>query len=92
MYDAPRRVVVRADERGPMQVGPHGEGELQVLVRMVCAVAGGVFGALFAATVVSNFDRHLSYAGLGAVFATVVLVTVFLPEVSRILARRRGRS
>jgi drug/metabolite transporter superfamily protein YnfA len=75
-----------------MQVGPHGEGELQVLVRMLCAVAGGVFGALFADTVAGNFDRRLSYAALGGVFVTVVLVTVFLPEVSRILARRRGRS
>ena len=75
-----------------MQVGPHGEGELQVLVRMLCAVAGGFFGALFAANVAGNFDRHLSYAVLGGVFATVVLATVFLPEVSRILARRRGSS
>ena len=63
MYDAPRRVVVRADERGPMQVGPHGEGELQVLVRMLCAVAGGVVGAFFAASVVSNFDRHCRTPG-----------------------------
>ena len=90
MYDAPRRVAVPADERGPMQVGPHGEGELKVLVRMLCGLAGAAFGALFAATVVANFDRRLSYAGLGGVFVTIVLLTVFLPEVSRIVARRRG--
>ncbi len=92
MYDAPKRVAGRADERGPMQVGPDGEGEREVLVRMLCGIAGGLLGALFAAGVVSNFDRHLGYPGLGVVFVTIVLLTVFLPEVSRMAAHRRGRS
>jgi hypothetical protein len=92
MHDATQRVAVRADERGPMQVGPDGEGERAVLLRMLCAVAGGAFGALFAAAVVGNVDRHLTYAGLGVVFVTIVPLTVFLPEVSRLATRRRRRS
>jgi hypothetical protein len=92
VHDAPKRVLVHTDERGPMQVGPDGEGELAVLLRVSGGLVGGVAGARFVVMVASNFDATTPLVVQARVFVTIVLMTVFLPEVLRILARRRRRS
>jgi hypothetical protein len=72
-----------------MHVGPHGEGEREVLLRLVCGLLGAAPGVAFIGTVASNFGGHPTLVRLAALYVGIVLATVFLPETSLILARSR---
>ena len=78
--------------RGPMHVGPHGEGELGVLVRLLCTMAGAGLGVGFLGIVISTAGGHPTLIQLMGVFVVSVVASVFLPELSTMIAGpRRGR-
>ena len=78
--------------RGPMHVGPHGEGELGVLVRLVCGMIGAALGVGFLGFVVTTAGGHPTLVQLASVYVFSVVASVFLPEVSAMVAGpRRGR-
>jgi len=77
--------------RGPMHVGPHGEGELGVLVRLVCGVVGAGLGVGFLGFVVTTAGGTLTLVQLAGVYVVSVVASVFLPEVSAMFLARSGR-
>jgi hypothetical protein len=70
-----------------MHVGPQGEGELGVLVRLLCWMVGAAFGVGFLALVVTNAGAHPTLVQLASVYVVGVVASVFLPELSMILGR-----
>jgi uncharacterized protein (DUF697 family) len=73
-----------------MQVGPRGEGEREVLVRLVCGLVATAVGLGFVGTVVGNFGGHVSWAAGASSYVGIVLLTIFLPELATILRSRRS--
>jgi hypothetical protein len=86
MQESPQSLLDEGLGRGPMHVGPHGEGELGVLVRLVCGMVGAALGVGFLGYVVTTAGGHPTLVQLASVYVFSVVASVFLPEVWAMVA------